>query len=165
MFHLMTAIPFGVSYFPVGWSSADNGGDGNDSGRNITTTDINDSDDDVNGVHYRKGSFGIRMFLFHRRAQVIFTLFSHLNPIGLQMVENVSVLSRTRVHLHWHQGYGMAALSTLFSCLDSRRSLWVSSLRFGIQNGPRRITYPVTYWLDALAVSDRSLPRRYGSHH
>jgi hypothetical protein len=24
MFHLMTAIPFGVSYFPVGWSGADN---------------------------------------------------------------------------------------------------------------------------------------------
>jgi hypothetical protein len=102
MFHLMTAIPFGVSYFPVGWSSADNGGDGNDSGGEtsqplILMTVMTTS---TERFHYRKGSLWHSHVFFHRRGTShLYPLFTP-NPIGLQMVENVPVLSRTRVHLH-----------------------------------------------------------------
>jgi SulP family sulfate permease len=113
MFHLMTAIPFGVSYFPVGWSgSRDSSGGGDDS------SNTDGDDDNVNGAFPLPGkeAFGIRMFLFSTVVgQVVFTLFSQFpNPIGLQMVENVPFCHELAFICIQHQGYGMAALSTLF---------------------------------------------------
>jgi SulP family sulfate permease len=112
LFHLMTAIPFGVSYFPVGWSS-ENGGSSSSS------SSSDDGDDD--GVHGAfplpgKEAFGIRMFLFSTiLGQVVFTFASKFkNPIGLQMVENIPFCHELAFLCISHQGYGMEALSTLF---------------------------------------------------
>jgi SulP family sulfate permease len=102
MFHLMIGIPFGVSYFPIGWSSV---------------TVVSD-DDDVNGAFPVAGkeALGIRMFLFSTIiGQLAFTMTSGFNnPIGLQMVENVPFCHALSHIVIKHQGYGVDALSTLF---------------------------------------------------
>ena len=102
MFHLMIGIPFGVSYFPVGWRASAGEAD----------------DDNVSGAFPLPGkeALGIRMFLFSTIvAQVVFTLSSGFdNPIGLQMVENVPFCHELSLIVISHQGYGMDALSTLF---------------------------------------------------
>jgi len=107
MFHLMVGIPFGVSYFPVGWRSnySSEGGE----------------EDDGTGVHGPfpvpgKEAMGIRMFLFSTIiAQIVYTFTSKFdNPIGLQMVENVPFCHELSKIVIRHQGYGIESLSTLF---------------------------------------------------
>lgn len=108
IFHLMIGIPFGVSYFPVGWRSS--------------TTDLQNSDDETDeeilGAFPIPGkeALGIRMFLFSTIiAQLVFTLNSKFdNPIGLQMVENIPFCHSLSMIVIEHQGYGSEALSTLF---------------------------------------------------
>jgi len=98
MIHLMIGIPFGVSYFPVGWRSSAGGGHGGDgdssgSGGGEST----DEDPSVQGPFPLPGkeALGIRMFLFSTVVgQIVFTFTSKFhNPIGLQMVENVGFQS------------------------------------------------------------------------
>lgn len=104
----MIGIPFGVSYFPIGW-------------RGDSETDPNSqnqTDDDVNGLFPLPGkeALGIRMFLFSTiLGQVVYTFTSQFrNPIGLQMVENVPFCHELAAICIRHQGYGLEALSTLF---------------------------------------------------
>lgn len=77
MFHMMIGIPFGVSYFPIGWR---NGG-----------VDSGEESDGVNGQFPLPGkeALGIRMFLFSTIiGQLVYTLMSGFkNPIGLQASE------------------------------------------------------------------------------
>lgn len=104
MFHLMIGIPFGVSYFPIGWSAA---------GSTEASTD-----DLVRGTFPIEGkeALGIRMFLFSTIiGQLMFVPFSGFaNPIGLNMVENVPFTHALSLLVIKHQGYGTEALSTLF---------------------------------------------------
>lgn len=76
MFHMMIGIPFGVSYFPIGWK---NGGQ-------VSSEEANNGD--VCGPFPLPGkeALGIRMFLFSTIVgQIVFTLMSGFdNPIGLQ---------------------------------------------------------------------------------
>jgi Sulfate permease family len=102
LFHFMIGIPFGVSYFPIGWSNEDN----------------NSDDEGIHGPFPLSGkeALGIRMFLFSTIiAQLSLTTMSGFtSPIGLQMVENVPfchALSRIVIK---RQGYGIDSLSTLF---------------------------------------------------
>jgi SulP family sulfate permease len=105
MFHLMIGIPFGVSYFPIGWSEM---------GSHDTSTS---GDDAVHGSFPvpAKEALGIRMFLLSTLlGQIIFTLKSGFaNPIGLQMVENVPFCHALAQVVIRRQGYGTEALSTL----------------------------------------------------
>jgi hypothetical protein len=103
MFHLMIGIPFGVSYFPIGWkeqsqfyaSSSSSSLSSSSSFHNATyhDSDMNDEMNMINGPFpiQGKNSLGIRMFLFSTIiGQIMFTFHSGFkNPIGLQMVENV----------------------------------------------------------------------------
>jgi sulfate permease, SulP family len=102
MFHMMIGIPFGVSYFPIGWSS---GATANDN-------------EGISGAFPVPGkeALGIRMFLFSTVVgQLTFTAASGFNnPIGLQMVENVPFCHALSHIVIAHQGYGTDALSTLF---------------------------------------------------
>lgn len=86
MFHMMIGIPFGVSYFPIGWSSSSS-----------TNGDAVDSDG-VSGPFPLPGkeALGIRMFLFSTIVgQVVFTFMSGFpNPIGLQVSDDVVFCSR-----------------------------------------------------------------------
>mgnify|MGYP005855224443 CR=1 FL=1 len=103
LFHLMIGIPFGVSYFPVGWRPMDSTGDAGGG--------------DVAGPFPLPGkeAVGIRMFLFSTAVgQLVFTLQSQFhNAIGLQMVENVPFCQTLATIVIQHQGYGLDALSTL----------------------------------------------------
>lgn len=107
----MIGIPFGASYFPVGWSSsssvADTGAPSNAEG-----------DDDVSGDFPlgNKEVLGLRMFLFSTAmAQLVFGYKSNFNNgIGLQMVENVPFCLELANIVINHQGYGIDSLSTLF---------------------------------------------------
>jgi hypothetical protein len=103
MFHLMIGIPFGVSYFPIGWTAAE--------ADTATTDDLVHGDFPIPG----KEALGIRMFLFATMiGQVVFTLQSGFkNPIGLQMVENVPFCHALSQLVIKHQGYGVNALSTV----------------------------------------------------
>lgn len=102
MFHLMIGIPFGVSYFPIGWSSGP----------------APDNDDGISGTFPVPGkeALGIRMFLFSTVVgQLVFTATSGFsNPIGLQMVENVPFCHALSQIVIARQGYGIDALATLF---------------------------------------------------
>jgi len=107
IFHLMVGIPFGVSYFPMYWSS--HPGD-------------TSFDDDTSSIHEAgqfpvpgKEAFGIRMFLFSTMVgQVVFAFFSGFkNPIGLQMVENIGFTKELATIAISHQGFGLEALSTV----------------------------------------------------
>lgn len=114
MFHLMIGIPFGVSYFPIGWKEE---GEVYTPSYNSTNTG-NDHDSFVRGPFPIKGknALGIRMFLFSTIiGQLIFTFQSGFkNPIGLQMVENVPFCQALAAITIKHCGYGLEALSTLF---------------------------------------------------
>ena len=107
----MIGIPFGASYFPVGWSSsssvADTGAPSNAEG-----------DDDVSGDFPlgNKEVLGLRMFLFSTAmAQLVFGFRSAFNNgIGLQMVENVPFCLELANIVINQQGYGIDSLSTLF---------------------------------------------------
>ncbi len=110
LFHLMVGIPFGVSYFPVGWKSS-----------TFTADDVSTSDE---GGFVMDGTFpiphkealGIRMFLFSTIiGQLVMTYASNFrNCIALQMVENVPFCQSLSYIVIKHQGYGREALSTLF---------------------------------------------------
>ena len=107
----MIGIPFGASYFPVGWSSsssvADTGAPSNAEG-----------DDDVSGDFPlgNKEVLGLRIFLFSTAmAQLVFGYKSNFtNGIGLQMVENVPFCLELANIVINQQGYGIDSLSTLF---------------------------------------------------
>ena len=116
LFHLMIGIPFGVSYFPIGWSEQ---GTGNIFEGNTTTVIADGSDDDA-AIHGSfpvpaKEALGIRLFFTATIvAQVVFVLKSgFMNPIGLQMVENVPFCHALAKLVIRRQGYGQEALSTL----------------------------------------------------
>jgi SulP family sulfate permease len=111
LFHLMIGIPFGVSYFPIGWSS---------SGSSVADGDTSTEDPSLDGIHGPfplpgKEALGIRMFLFSTiLGQLVFTFASQFhNPIGLQMVENVPFCHALSATVIRHVGYGTEALSTL----------------------------------------------------
>ena len=111
IFHLMVGIPFGVSYFPMYWSSHPE--------YSISTENF---DDDHSSIHEigkfpipGKEAFGIRMFLFATIVgQVVFAFYSGFkNPIGLQMVENIGFTKELAAIAISHQGFGLEALSTV----------------------------------------------------
>jgi SulP family sulfate permease len=108
IFHLMIGIPFGASYFPIGWKAPGSADD----------EDEND-DDGVHGIFPLPGkeALGIRMFLFSTiLGQIVFTgLSGFRNPVGLQMVENVPFCHELATIAVRHQGYTREALSTLFA--------------------------------------------------
>mmetsp|Transcript_19249 Transcript_19249/g.39735 ORF Transcript_19249/g.39735 Transcript_19249/m.39735 type:complete len:340 (-) Transcript_19249:2384-3403(-) len=116
LFHLMVGIPFGVSYFPVGWKS---------SSSSSPTSDYESSPSAEEGDSFLlngpfplpgKESLGIRMFLFSTIiGQIIMTYASNFeNCIALQMVENVPFCQSLSYIVVKTQGYGKEALSTLF---------------------------------------------------
>uniref|UniRef100_A0A7S2GZ62 Cyclic nucleotide-binding domain-containing protein n=1 Tax=Helicotheca tamesis TaxID=374047 RepID=A0A7S2GZ62_9STRA len=111
LLNLMISIPFGVSYFPIGWRASDDADGGNS----------NDIKDEVDGAFPIPGkqALGIRMFLFSTIVgQVIFTFSSKFkNPASCQMVENVPFCHSLAYIVISEQGYGEEALSTLFLLL------------------------------------------------
>ena len=116
IFHLMIGIPFGVSYFPIGWRANYH------NSNHPTPTSINStavlSNDDINGPFPIPGkeALGIRMFLFPTIiGQIVFTYKSKFtNSVGLQMVENVPFFQALANIVISEQGYGIESLSTLF---------------------------------------------------
>lgn len=113
----MVGIPFGASYFPVGWSSSSSS---SDAGADDSGGDMSDGviDDVVSGNFPLGGkeALGLRMFLFSTAmAQLIFTFTSNFNNgICLQMVENVPFCLELANIVINEQGYGIDSLSTLF---------------------------------------------------
>ncbi len=114
MFHLMIGIPFGVSYFSIGWKEPTEFYEASTNSTNVSTTGT----DVINGPFpiHGKNALGIRMFLFSTIiGQIVFTFKSGFhNPIGLQMVENVPFCQALTAIAIEHCGYGIEALSTLF---------------------------------------------------
>jgi SulP family sulfate permease len=111
----MIGIPFGVSYFPMGW-----GADVNENNYNDKSQDVDGKEDDVIHVSSSfplpaKETVGIRMFLFATIVgQIVFTFGSGFNnPIGLQMVENIGFTKELSTIVIDHVGYGVDALATL----------------------------------------------------
>lgn len=113
LFHLMVGIPFGVSYFPVGWRPSSSSG-GNDD----DVESENDQGFIMDGAFPLPGkeALGIRMFLFSTIiGQLAMTYASNFNNcIALQMVENVPFTQALTYIVVEIQGYGNEALSTLF---------------------------------------------------
>lgn len=109
MFHLMISIPFGVSYFPIGWRA-------HSEGSTKQSSDIDDGGVNGSFPYPGKESLGIRMFLFASiSAQIVLTFKSKFtNAIGIQMVENVPFFQALAVIVISNQGYGADSLSTLF---------------------------------------------------
>lgn len=105
MINFMTAIPFGVAYFPLGWSS--DSGDGED-----------DGDGSISGPFPLPGKevLGIRMFLFACiTGQIVLALASKFgSPVSVQLIENVPFYHALAGIVIAEQGYGKEALSTLF---------------------------------------------------
>ncbi len=110
LLNMMMAIPFGASYFPVGWRT-----EGEDSG---AADDGDDEGDDIQGVFPLSGkqNIGLRMFLLATIiGQLVYTYKSKFaNPVSLQMVENVPFMHALAKTVIKYQGYGKEALSTLF---------------------------------------------------
>lgn len=126
IFHLMVGIPFGVSYFPMYWSSHP----GDASFTSISGTNVDSSSFHEEGQFPIQGkeALGIRMFLFSTLVgQVVFAYFSGFkNPIGLQMVENIGFTKELAAVAISHQGYGLEALSTVIVMFG------ISSLLVGV---------------------------------
>ena len=115
LFHLMVAIPFGVSYFPVGWKSSSSAALSSEGDDVVSESDggfILDGTFPLPG----KEALGIRMFLFSTIiGQLALTYASNFdNCIALQMVENVPFCQSLTYIVVEIQGYGKEALSTLF---------------------------------------------------
>eukprot|EP00581_Thalassiosira_minuscula_P005996 CAMPEP_0183735588 /NCGR_PEP_ID=MMETSP0737-20130205/47122_1 /TAXON_ID=385413 /ORGANISM="Thalassiosira miniscula, Strain CCMP1093" /LENGTH=905 /DNA_ID=CAMNT_0025969387 /DNA_START=173 /DNA_END=2890 /DNA_ORIENTATION=+ len=115
VFHLMVGIPFGVSYFPVGWKSSISGAvspEGSETASQSHEGFVLDGSFPISG----KEAFGIRMFLFSTIiGQLVLTYASNFpNCIALQMVENVPFCQALTYIVVENQGYGKEALSTLF---------------------------------------------------
>jgi Sulfate permease family len=108
LLNLMLAIPFGVSYFPIGWSVG--GGE--------ATITSGDPESGVAGAFPLSGkeALGIRMCLFSALVgQLIMTWSSKFDsPICFQMIENVPFYHTLANIVIRNQGYGMDSLSTLF---------------------------------------------------
>jgi hypothetical protein len=102
LLNMMMGIPFGASYFPIGWTD----GDG-----------VDDSED-VEGQFPLPGkhNVGLRMFLLATIiGQLVYAYKSKfVNAVGLQMVENVPFLHALAKIVIRRQGYGIDALGTLF---------------------------------------------------
>jgi len=105
MINFMTAIPFGVAYFPLGWSGK---GDGCE----------NSTAEDVCGPFPIPGKevLGIRMFLMACiTGQLALMLASNFkSPVSVQLIENVPFYHAMAGIVITEQGYGKEALSTLF---------------------------------------------------
>jgi SulP family sulfate permease len=105
MFHLMIGIPFGVSYFPVNWREAS------------TVDPLQGTEDGIHGSFpvAGKDALGIRMFLFSTIiGQITFSFTSgFVNPISIQMIENVPFCQVLAHIVIAREGYGMKSLSTL----------------------------------------------------
>ena len=86
LFHLMVGIPFGVSYFPIGWESSLSVAQDD-----VSAAEESDGDFILDGSFPLEGkeALGIRMFLFSTIiGQVVMTYASSFNNcIALQMVE------------------------------------------------------------------------------
>ena len=110
LLNIMIAIPFGVSYFPVGWRG--------DAAGNVDDSEPLSEDAGVSAKFPLPGkvALGIRMFLFATFIGQFALTFSSkfTNPIALQMVENVPFLHALAWTVNKEQGYGIEALSTLF---------------------------------------------------
>lgn len=118
MFHLMVGVPFGVSYFPIGWREASSTPFSSEEDPNTNTNSNSDNMDmNVHGTFpiAGKDALGIRMFLFSTLiGQLAFTFTSGFgNPISIQMIENVPFCQTLAQIVISHAGYGMEALSTL----------------------------------------------------
>jgi hypothetical protein len=107
IFHLMIGVPFGVSYFPMQWTSSHGSGNGDAT----MDGDLPEGNFPIPG----KEAFGIRLFLFSTMVgQIVFVVYSGFaNPIGLQMVENIGFTKELATVAISHQGYGVDALATL----------------------------------------------------
>jgi SulP family sulfate permease len=108
MINFMAAIPFGVSYFPLGWSNDHNG-----------TNDETDSENGgIEGPFPLPGkeALGIRMFLVATiTGQVVLAFASNFtSPVSTQLVENIPFYHALASIVIAEQGYGPEALSTLF---------------------------------------------------
>lgn len=133
MFHLMIGIPFGVSYFPIGWKGSS------------SAASVDADSEGVNGIFPIQGkeALGIRMFLFSTMiGQVVFTYASGFHsPVGLQMVENVPFCHALSHIVISHQGYGTDALATLF-VMFGLSSIFVGAVFFLLGHyGLGRVVY------------------------
>ena len=110
LLNMMMAIPFGASYFPVGWKAL-----GEEDG---IANDGDDESDGIQGVFPLNGkqNIALRMFLLATMiGQLVYTYKSKfVNAIALQMVENVPFMHALAKTVIERQGYGKDALSTLF---------------------------------------------------
>ena len=104
LINLMAAIPFGVSYFPLGW-----------------TNDTESIIGDESGIHGPfplpgKEALGIRMFLLATiTGQIVLAVASKFqSPVSSQLIENVPFYHALASIVIAEQGYGPEALSTLF---------------------------------------------------
>ena len=104
LINLMAAIPFGVSYFPLGW-----------------TNDTESALSDESGIHGPfpipgKEALGIRMFLLATiTGQIVLAVASKFqSPVSSQLIENVPFYHALASIVIAEQGYGPEALSTLF---------------------------------------------------
>lgn len=110
VFHLMIGVPFGVSYFPIGWR--ENFVSGDEQQDEVVT-----SNGSINGPFpvVGKDALGIRMFLFSTIiGQIVLSFTSGFgNPISLQMIENVPFCQALAQIVIAKEGYGMKSLSTI----------------------------------------------------
>ena len=118
---LMMALPFGVAYFPIGWSSDD-------------ATIVDDVDGMKGAIHGPfplpgKEALGIRMCLLATIiGQIVMTYTSRFtNPIAFQLLENVPFYHSLANIVIQDLGYGIEALSNLFF-LFGLSSLLVGSM-------------------------------------
>jgi sulfate permease, SulP family len=116
---LMVAVPFGVSYFPIGWTNTPL--PDNTSGSDESTGDGDTNGDNNNNVYGPfplpgKEALGIRMALFATLVgQVVLTLASNFdNPVAFQLLENVPFYHALAKIVTTEMGFGMDALATLF---------------------------------------------------
>jgi hypothetical protein len=114
LFNFMTSIPFGVAYFPSGWS--------NDAeGAYVPPGAVDPASGggvSVAGPFPLPGRevLGIRMFLFACfPGQIVLALSSRFgSPVAVQLIENVPFYHALAGIVIAEQGYGREALSTLF---------------------------------------------------
>lgn len=116
MINFMTAIPFGVAYFPLGWSNDFVETTGT-TGGNATAFDTETTDGIVAGPFPFPGKeiLGIRMFLFSclTGQLVLWWCSNFTSPVAVQLIENIPFYQTMAKIVVAHQGYGPDALSTL----------------------------------------------------
>lgn len=109
LINFMTAIPFGVAYFPLGWS---NDFHHDDTASTTTSTSTIAGTFPIPG----KEILGIRMYLFACiTGQIALNLFSSFSsPVSVQLIENIPFYHAMAAVVIAEQGYGEEALATLF---------------------------------------------------